>query len=257
MVPEVVELKLDLSSASRVPNADEAYMLSSAPTFPIYVYSDPSLGLETTWGASPTVGLDTLWLQAELSGYVNLIRGYIHFAPELDANGEPSFDVTIRGAFPRYSFRAIDARFHGVDGSVLIAPYSVVNLRLQGSAVRAVDMETQQFLVGIPADRGVATTMAQLGDLGPLTDTHLELGLEGVARQSHVDPCLDLAPAPDGYLLLNASLGTSLERPERTWRVGIEGHNLLNTATRDYTSLLRYYADQPGRDIRIHLSTDI
>ena len=114
IVPDLAEFKLDLSSASRVPNADEAYMLSSAPTFPVYVYSDPSLGIETTWGISPTLGIQTFWLHAEVSGYANRIHDYIYFAPELDADGEPSFDVTIRGAFPRYSFRAIDAGFHGV-----------------------------------------------------------------------------------------------------------------------------------------------
>jgi iron complex outermembrane receptor protein len=257
VVPQTLELKLDLSSASRAPNADEAYMLSSAPTFPIYVYSDPSLGVETTWGASPTLGLDVSWLQAELSGFANRIDDYIHFAPELDADGEPNFDVTIRGAFPRYSFRAINARFHGADGSFLFAPHSVVSLRVQGSVVRAIDLQTQQFLVGTPPDSGVATVMGQLRDLGPLTDSHLELSLEGVARQSRVDPALDLAPAPDGYVLLHASVGTSIELRRRAWTLGIEGHNLLNTVSRDYNSLLRYYADQPGRDIRVHLSTDI
>jgi outer membrane receptor protein involved in Fe transport len=36
-------------------------------------------------------------------------------------------------------------------------------------------------------------------------------------------------------------------------RVGVIAHNLLNTAYRDYTSLLRYYADQPGRDVRVRI----
>ena len=100
MVDEHIELKVDLSSASRVPNADEAYMLSSAPTMPVYVYSDPSLGVETTWGASPTLGLEYSWFHAEVSAYANVIQDFIYFAPELDADGNPSFDVTIRGAFP-------------------------------------------------------------------------------------------------------------------------------------------------------------
>ena len=176
VVPQTVEFKLDLSSASRAPNADEAYMLSSAPTFPIYVYSDPSLDIETTWGASPTIGLDTSWLQAELSGFANRIDDYIHFAPELDADGEPNFDVTIRGAFPRYSFRAIQARFHGFDGSFLFAPYSVVSLRVQGSVVRAIDLETQQFLVGTPPDRGVA---ARVSTEARNVSTSMRVGSEG------------------------------------------------------------------------------
>ena len=38
-------------------------------------------------------------------------------------------------------------------------------------------------------------------------------------------------------------------------RIGLQVHNALNARYRDYTSLLRYYADQPGRDVRIRLGT--
>ena len=63
-------------------------------------------------------------------------------------------------------------------------------------------------------------------------------------------------PAPDGYRLLGASGSVTLPLRDREMRVGLEGLNLLNTAYRDYTSLLRYYADQPGRDIRFRVGTD-
>ena len=39
-------------------------------------------------------------------------------------------------------------------------------------------------------------------------------------------------------------------------RLGVEVRNLLNTAYREYTSLLRYYADQPGRDVRLRVGMD-
>ena len=175
---------------------------------------------------------------------------------KLDANGEPSFDVTIRGAFPRYSFRAIDAGFHGVDGSIHLGPDSILGIRLQGSAIRAYDLATDDFLVGTPPDRLLATLIGQSETIGPFRDTHLELSTEAVAEQSRVDACQDLAPAPDGYILLHASIGADLPIAERTWSIGVEAHNILNTKYREYTSLLRYYADQPGRDVRFHLSTE-
>ena len=70
------------------------------------------------------------------------------------------------------------------------------------------------------------------------------------ARQLHLDA--DFAPPPPGYALLGLSAETTLGKV----RVGAEVHNLLNTAYRDYTSLLRYYADQPGRDIRVRVGMD-
>ena len=42
----------------------------------------------------------------------------------------------------------------------------------------------------------------------------------------------------------------------RPLRVGLDARNILNTAHREYTSLLRYYADQPGRDIRVRVGMD-
>ncbi|MFT5686328.1 MAG: iron complex outermembrane receptor protein [Myxococcota bacterium] len=51
-VPEHLDLKLDLSTASRFPNVDELYMLGSAPSFPVYANGHPDLGVETAWGSS-------------------------------------------------------------------------------------------------------------------------------------------------------------------------------------------------------------
>jgi iron complex outermembrane receptor protein len=76
-----------------------------------------------------------------------------------------------------------------------------------------------------------------------------------VARQSRVDPRADVAPAPAGYALLGASASVGLRQGAALWRVQVEGRNLLNARYREYTSLMRYYANQPGRDLLVRLST--
>jgi iron complex outermembrane receptor protein len=55
--------------------------------------------------------------------------------------------------------------------------------------------------------------------------------------------------------LLGAGIDTEIGR-KLPVRVGVDVHNLLNTAYREYTSLLRYYADQPGRNIRVRVGMD-
>jgi iron complex outermembrane receptor protein len=67
VLPDRLEARLDLSSATRFPNADELYINGGAPTFPVYAVGDPSLGPETTWGASPTLGLRLPWIEVEAS----------------------------------------------------------------------------------------------------------------------------------------------------------------------------------------------
>jgi iron complex outermembrane receptor protein len=251
-VPDTLDLKAELSSASRFPNADELYLIGAAPTFPVYALGYPDLDPETTWGASATAGLRLWWVEAELSGYANLVRDYVYFAPEFNEDGALHYDVTVRGAFPRYSYRPIDATFHGADGLVQFGPEAPVGLDVGGSMVRAYD-DTGAFLVGIPADRGTAAL--HLRGRGLSTEPTLTLRVDAVAAQSRVDPAMDFAPAPDAYVLLGLGADATLSVREREVRVGVQGDNLLNTAYRDYNSLLRYTADQPGRDIRVRIGS--
>ena len=255
-IPDLLELKLDLSSASRFPNADELYLIGYAPSFPVYALGAPDLGVETTWGASPTVGVRVGPLEAEISGYANYTQDYIYFAPILDGGGIPSYEVTILGTWPRYSYTAIDAVFTGTDGSLTLWPEAPVGLRLQGALVRAHDVASGDFLIGTPPDQVRATLTGRPPEAPRLAAPELSLIIDAVARQSRTDPVTDYVPAPDGYVLLGAAAQAELVLSGRSLRLGVEGVNLLNTAYRDYTSLLRYYADQPGRDIRVRAGTD-
>ncbi len=249
LVPETVDLKLDLSTASRFPSGDELYMNGSAPTSPVYALGDPSLGVETTWGASPTLGLELPAIHAEASTYANWIRNYIDFGPEF-VGGEPAFDVTIRGAWPRFRYRAVSARFTGVDGGITLGPDALVALRLQGALVRGVDQASGRPLLGLPADRVDGALRLQPAHLGPLHDALLELSSTWIGR-SVVPARLDLAPPPDPALLLGASVGAELPiRGGRRLAFGAEATNLTNRRYRELTSLLRYYADEPGRSVR-------
>jgi iron complex outermembrane receptor protein len=257
VVPQRVDARLDLSSATRFPNADELYMNGSAPTFPVYALGDPSLGPETTWGASPTIGLRLVWVEAEVSAYANYIDDFVYFAPEIGDDGSPAVDVTVQGAFPRFSYRPIDALFYGTDGGVTFGPESVVGLRVQGALVRAIDAGTGGALVMIPADRVATTAKLSPPDLGPMHAGFVEVTGLYVFKQTHVDLDADLAPPPEGYFLLDAALGVEIPAKKgRRVKVGLEAHNLLNARYRDYSSLLRYYADAPGRDVRLRVGFD-
>ena len=94
--------------------------------------------------------------------------------------------------------------------------------------------------------------------MGPrwLEGVELRSTLEHVGRQSRVAPADDFAPAPEAYTLLGASAKAEIPLRTTTLRLGLSGHNLLDTAYRDYTSLIRYYADQPGRDVRLRVGVD-
>jgi len=255
VVPDTLDLKLDLSTASRFPNIDEQYILGTAPSFPVYGKGFPDLGVETAWGGSLTAGLRSHALEAEASGFGQWVDDYIYFSPELSPSGQPRFDVTIRGTFPSYSYQPIQASFTGVDGIMRLGPEFPVGLEARGAMVRARDLASGDPLVGTPADHLQAALVGRLPPGGAMQDTEVRVIADGVARQSRVRPRADFAPPPPGYWLLGASLDTQIGK-DRPIRIGVEGHNLLNTSYREYTSLLRYYADQPGLDIRARVGFD-
>ncbi len=247
-------IKLDLSTATRPPNPDEQYLNGTAPTFPVLALGKPDLGAETTYGGSLTVAVQRPRLRGEASIYGNLIDDYISFAPAIDANGAPIFDTLIRGTFPRFITRPVDAVFYGADGGVTASPLPWLELGVQASLVRARNRTDDSYLVFVPPDRASGTVTYRRDQLGGAYDVFATVSGTYVARQDRFELGADLAPPPSGYFLLGAEAGAELRDGDRVWKLALQGSNLTNARYRDYTSLLRYFADQPGWEAVLRLS---
>ena len=250
--------KLDLSVAQRFPFVDEQYINGSAPTFPVIGVGDPSLGNETTLSASFTGLFQNDWLFAELSVYGSRVNNYIYFAPDLLDDGTLGLEVTIRGSFPRFTNRAIDASFYGADGGFRVkTPYSV-DLEGQFSVVRgsnrSPDTGETEFLVLVPSDRVSGSVSYRAPSLSGWTNGFASLSGSYVSRQDRVDLNADFAPPPAGYFLLGASAGAERLIGSTTFRASVQASNLLNQRYRNYTSLLRYFADEPGPEFFLRTS---
>ncbi|MBC7977208.1 MAG: TonB-dependent receptor, partial [Myxococcales bacterium] len=235
--------KLDLSTASRPPNPDEQYLNGSSPTFPVLGLGKPDLAPETTYSASATTSYQSARVAAEASAYANRIDDYIAFLPAIDSAGAPIFDVLIRGTFPRFVTRAVDATFWGGDGGVAVTPIPALELGAQVSIVRAKTRDGGS-LGFVPADRARATVTYRPPAFWGTRHSFASVTGEYVARQTRFDAAADLAPPPDGYFLLGGELGTELRVATQAVKLAVQGTNLMNTRYRDYTSLLRYFADQ-------------
>ncbi|MFT5584809.1 MAG: iron complex outermembrane receptor protein, partial [Cognaticolwellia sp.] len=251
-IPQTLDIKGELSSTGRFPDVDELFLIGSAPSLPVFALGTPDLNTERAWTGTLTTTLMLGWMRIEASAFAQRIQDYIYFSPDLNLSGDPRYEVTIQGTWPRYTYEAVNANFYGVDGGMTLLSGHVVSMDLQGAIVRGVDADSGLGLNGIPADNLTLTLLGSLPPLGPCSNPELELGTQLVAEQTRVDPSTDFAPAPDSYALLNAGASAQLGPA----RVSVQGRNLLNAAYRDYTSLLRYYADQPGRSVHVRVGVD-
>jgi iron complex outermembrane receptor protein len=251
---DAIATKLDLSTASRPPNPDEQYLNGTSPTFPVLGLGKPDLGPETTYSASLTTSVTHERITAEASAFANLIDDYIYFAPALDENGAPIFDTLIKGTFPRFVTRPVNAVFYGADGGVTLKPIDQLELSTQVSWIRAKNRTDNGYLVFVPPLQVRGELTYKLPAMWGLHDAFIEINSTFVGKQHRFDLAADFAPPPDAYLLLGAEAGASIKAGDQTVKVSLSGTNLTNARYRDYTSLLRYFADQPGWQLVLRAS---
>ncbi|MDB4961803.1 MAG: TonB-dependent receptor [Myxococcales bacterium] len=247
-------IKGELSVASRAPNTDEQYINGAAPTFPVLGLGKPDLDPETTYSSSATVAYDGQRLKLEASAYANAIDDYIYFGPAIGADGMPIFDVLIRGTFPRFSTKAVDALFYGADGGIEVAPIPALELGAQASLVRAKNADDGSYLAFVPSDHYRGSITYHPPDLGPVRKSFVTVSGTYATRQKRFDLAADFIAPPPAYFLLGAELGTETTIADQTVRFALQGANLTNARYRDYTSLMRYFADEPGWQLWLRMS---
>ena len=245
---------LNLSTATRVPTIDEQYLNGTSPSFPVMARGNHTLDAETSYSASTSLNMTWPLFKGEISTHASFIDDYIYLSPELRDDGTIRTDVLIQGRFPRFSFDPINALFYGVDagGEFRFGP---LGLGFQGSIVRAENIDNNEFLLFIPPDQGKLEIIYRFPWSSWLSDPQFAVSGTFVAPQYNVATERDFAPVPDGYTLLGVSGSTTLNIGDGRYLFSVEAQNLLNTRYRDYTSILRYFADEPGRQVFLRFGT--
>jgi iron complex outermembrane receptor protein len=248
-------LQLDLSSASRFPDVDELYLGGRAPSFPVFGVGNAALGTERALQLSLSGTWTAPWIALDAGTFASRIADYIVFGPALADNGEPQIDVLSTGAYPRFTHSATTAALYGADGGVLLFPRAVVSLAAQLAIVRGIDLDTGRPLPFIPPAQGRLEARVNLPAFHALQTTRIATGFVAAAQQEPTGPGLDFAPPPPGYLLWQANAQTELRLSDVPVLVGLEVRNALNQRYREPLSLMRYFADEPGREVWLRLET--
>ncbi len=84
----------------------------------------------------------------------------------------------------------------------------------------------------------------------------MRAALRLTARQGRYDPEADLSLPPPGYGLLSAEILYHPPTPRCSWTFSLSGDNLLNQPYRQYPDLMRYFANQSGRQLRLTIQME-
>ncbi len=254
---EELTFALEFDSAARAPAIDEQFMNGAAPSFPLLGQGQARSGIERTWGNALSLRWqdDRLW--AEGAAYLNYIDGYIYFAGDPQEGQCDPLTCTARGPMPLFTFSPVDALFGGGELGVVWGPAKIpFEFRGQGAWVRALDLDQRRALSFVPSDRYSLGLRWLWPERGPMHDGFLGLRGDFVARQRRFDLDADFAEPPPGYFLLGAEAGVELDAPASLFRISLVGANLTNQRYREYTSLVRYFADEPGWSLQLRLGVD-
>ena len=246
LVPEVWEMRFDLSRVNRFPNIDERFLLGTSPSMPVYTIGNPDIPMETVYGGQWTTAHNGPLFSQEFSVYGNYIDNYSYFAP-LIVDGEVSTITTIQGTYPVYAFQAIPALFYGVDGVWTFRPEKQVSTEFGYALVRGQHIDSKKYLIGIPPDQ------FRLSPIWTRDAFSWKTTLRYVGKPVAND--VDFASLPPAYWLWDSQLHKDIDYRNQQIILSVSGYNLLNTRYRDYNSLTRYYADAQGRNIQVSISS--
>ncbi len=243
-----LEGKLNLASAWRAPNVNELFSNGVHQGVASYEVGDPELVPEKAFNQTADLSYSASQFTANLSLYNNIITDFIYLEPQA-----PETVLTIRGAFPLFEYKQVDASFKGIDVGFEWQLIPNLEWRLKGSLVRAQNKNLEEPLVLIPADRLRNSVSYRIPTIGKFGNNFLSLGHSFVAEQSRVPAESDFAPPPPAYNLLQLEAGTETPVGAGTIRILFEIKNLANTTYRDYLNRFRYFADEPGRNLILRI----
>ncbi len=254
------------SSAWRAPSINELYSSGLHHGAARLENGNANLDAERANGLMATLGINGSKWNVELSSFYKQIDGFIYLKPDFPPQ------LTIRGAFPVFSYAQTNARMHGFDASAEYLLNQHWGYGLKISLVRAWDKQAKDWIIQMPADRFDNSLSYHFSDGGRWRNTYIKLLVNTVLEQTRVpatgnieitkpdgsvDMASDYAPPPPAYTLLGLEAGTMGHVFGRDVNLSLTGSNLLNKQYRNYMNAFRYYADDMGVNIGLKCSISL
>ena len=184
-------------------------------------------------------------LHVDVRAYTHFFDGYIYLQPQ------QTFRLTIRGAFPVFTYEQCDARLLGGDAVIKYEISEHLNFESIWGYVYGMNTSEDLPLNFMPPLNVQNNLGYEVPQWKNWRNVNLSVMHRYTAQQWNWDPSLDLIAPPQRYHLFDLHLGATLKganfKPK--FRIGIE--NIFNTSYRDYLNRQRYFADALGRNFTL------
>lgn len=180
--------------------------------------------------------------------YAKYIEDFIYLKAE-------GLQLTIRGAFPAFSWNNTDALISGFDQQFNYPITENLSLESKWSFVWGSNLSDDNYLIFMPANRTTNNLIYRFRlKKNAASKMSVRFGQQYVFRQNRFNEAEEIAASPEAYQLFHASVQMPIISND-LWRakLSVSVHNLFNTKYRDYLNRFRYFTDAQGRNINIHL----
>ncbi len=247
---EHYSLNANVGTAWRAPTPNELFSDGLHHGAAAVEIGDRTLKPEKAYNSIVTIsynGLQHKKLNGELSFYYNMINNFIYLQPQQPPT------LTIRGAFPTFVYKQVDAAFKGIDATLIYKLSKDLQVTGKASMLRAFNKTIGDYLIMMPSDRYQVSAGYNFKAIKKLTDMYISVSSLYVTKQWRVPVGQDYAPPPEAYMLLTIEGGIALKLKNQKINISVGVNNLLNTSYREYLNRFRYYADDIGRNISVKL----
>lgn len=192
--------------------------------------------------------------------YHNYINDYIYQIPT-------GAEYTLRGAFPVWSFKQIDAVIQGFDLDITLDFTENWNLQTQFAYLYGQDKTNHIPLISMPPLEWKALIEYRWKNA---FKPFVRIGFQQVFEQKRfpdydftltniiengvlVDKKIEISQPPKGYSLVEFRTGISFLLGSQPIQIYLSAQNLLNTSYRNYLNRFRFFADEMGRQVNLQI----
>lgn len=244
--------------SNRAPNASELFSDGLHHSAARIELGDLRIQKETSNRVSGTYTYKVEKASIHVEGFFNHIKDFIYLEPT-------GVETTIRGSFPVWEHKQINATLYGIDLDVSHFINNQLTFQNKSSFIKGKDLSSDRALIDIPSFKTV-NIIRYTNE--KWSNFHAELQSEWVLRQNEFPNnnfevfiprtnsfvLLDISTPPPAYHVLNFRSGFDLTLfKEIPVNVAFTINNVLNTSYREYLNRLRYFADELGRNFMIQL----